>query len=104
MEFVPHGERHEFVPGGMKLDLVDPTAPAIMSAQFGKVAVGLPRQLLHASGTDPFADRACVWRGPICIEDRKDFAEGGVVGVSVVVRHCRGLIEHLVRAVTEWVE
>ncbi len=104
MELVPHGKRHELMPRGVKLDLVDPTAPAIMCAQFGKVAVGLSRQLLHASGSDPFADRSCVRRGPFCVEGRKDFAEGGVVAVSVVVRHCRGLIEHLVRAVTEWIE
>ena len=88
----------------MKLDPVDPTAPAIMCAQFRKVAVGLLRQLLHAGGTDPFADRACLWRGPFCVEDRKDLAQGGIMGVSVLVRHGRGLIEHLVRAVTEWIE
>jgi hypothetical protein len=60
MELVAHGECHEFVPCGVKLNLIDPTAPTIMSAQFRKVAVGLPRQVLHAGGTNPFADRACV--------------------------------------------
>jgi hypothetical protein len=43
MKFVAHGKCHELVPCGVKLDLIDPTAPAIMCAQFGEVAVGLPR-------------------------------------------------------------
>jgi hypothetical protein len=73
-----------------------------MCAQFGNVAVGLPRQLLHAGGTDPFADRACVWRGPFRVEGRKDFAQDVIMGVSVVVSHRRGLIEHVVRSVSEW--
>ena len=104
MELIAHGEGHQLVPRRMKLDLVDATTPTIMCAQFGKVAIGLSRQLLHAGGTDPFADRACVGPDPFCVEDRKDFAEGGIMGISVVVRHCRGLIEHLVRAVSEWIE
>jgi hypothetical protein len=45
--FMAHGERHQFMPGGMKLDPIDAIAEAVMGPQFRQLAIGQARELLH---------------------------------------------------------
>jgi hypothetical protein len=51
MQAVPHRYPQQFVPGGMKLDLVDAVAESIMSAQLGRVTVREPPPLSGLRGT-----------------------------------------------------
>ena len=51
MQTVPHRYPQQFVPGGMKLDLVDAVAEPIMSAQLGRVTVREPSPLGSLHGT-----------------------------------------------------
>ena len=45
MQAVPHRYPQQFVPGGMKLDLVDAVAEPVMSAQLGWVTIREPSLL-----------------------------------------------------------
>ena len=51
VQSVPHRYPQQFVPGGMKLDLVDAVAEPIMSAQLGRVTVREPSPLGSLRGT-----------------------------------------------------
>src|SRR6478752_10115429 len=51
MQAVPHRYPQQFVPGGMKLDLVDAVAEPVMSAQLGRITVREPPPLSGLRGT-----------------------------------------------------
>jgi len=44
--FMAHGERHQFVPGRMKLDPIDAIAEAVVGPQFRQLTIGLACELL----------------------------------------------------------
>jgi hypothetical protein len=100
MKFVAHGERHKLVPGRMKLDLIDPAAPAIMRAQFRRMAVGKSGQFLNERRSDALSDCLSVRFRPFSLESFKNIDERRIGGKCIVIGHCRRLVQDLMSRVS----
>ncbi len=61
VQFVLHAHLHQLMPGGVKLDLVDAVAVAVVGAQHRLVLVGQPAPLLLGLAADELAEL----RGPL---------------------------------------
>ena len=66
--FMAHGERHQFVPGRMKLDPIDAIAEAVVGPQFRELTIGLACEFLDVSRADHLPCIPQFLLGPLCIE------------------------------------
>ena len=99
MGLLAHAQRHQLVPGRVKVDLVDAVAEAVMGPQLGRKAIGLPRQRLHMGAADRGAGLRKPGLRPAGADDAHDGAQRRIGRVGVVVRQRRRLVQDLVRRV-----
>ena len=76
MGLVTDGERHQLVPGRMKIDPIDAVAEAVVGAQLGQMTVGLAGKLLDVRRADRRVPPRAIFDPPMprrrfALRDRK---------------------------------
>ena len=90
------GERHQVVPGRMKIDAVDAIAEAVVGTKLGQVAIGLAGELLHLRGADRAPGIVEFLLGPLRIEGAHDALQKRVGAIDIIVGKRGRLVEDLV--------
>jgi hypothetical protein len=101
MSLVADGERHQVVPGRMKIDAVDAVAESVVGAQLGQMPIGLAGELLHLRRADRPSGIMEFLLGPLRIEGAHDVLQKRVGAIDIIVGERGRLIENLVGGVAE---
>ena len=92
------------MPSGMEIDAIDAIAETIVRAQFGNVAVRLPRQFLHMRRADRAPRLVQPLARPFRAENFDDLLQNGIAAERVVIDEWRRLVQDFVRPIGEGVE